>query len=169
MKINELLENINPMSVLEIKNYIPVKEKKKFVMDVIMECTDDVDNFISVDRFKMNIYFNMRIMELYTNLEVSNDFDEMIAEYDALCESDILQNAIAQFQDEYDMTYSILEGELDELLVQNSIDAQVVRIANKINDMLDMIQEKVESVDLSKMLPDGTDVAQLMDMLKLLK
>ena len=169
MKVNELLENINPMEKLDIKHYIPVIDKKKFVMDVLMECTDDVDNFISVDRFKMNIYFNMRIMELYTNLEVSNDFDEMIAEYDALCESAILQNAIAEFKDEYDLTYSILEGELEELLVQNSIDAQVVRIANKVNVMLDTIQEKVESVDLSKMLPEGTDMAQLMDMLNLLK
>lgn len=169
MKINELLENINPMEKLDIKHYIPVIDKKKFVMDVLMECTDDVDNFISVDRFKMNIYFNMRIMELYTDLEVSNDFDEMIAEYDTLCESAILQNAIAEFKDEYDLTYSILEGELEELLVQNSIDAQVVRIANKVNVMLDTIQKKVESVDLSKMLPEGTDMAQLMDMLNLLK
>ena len=73
MKIREFIERINKEDfnldiLLEIKKYIPIMEKKKFAMDIIASCTDDVDGFITADRFKMNIYFNMMVLGLYTNL-----------------------------------------------------------------------------------------------------
>ena len=100
MKIREFIERISKEDfnldiLLEIKKYIPIMEKKKFAMDVIAACTDDVDGFVTADRFKMNIYFNMMVLGLYTNLEIDSDFDEMVREYDLLCENGMLNNLLA--------------------------------------------------------------------------
>lgn len=174
MKVTELLMNIKNkefelVKELEVKKYIPVIDKKKFVMDIIAECTDDVDNFIAVDRFKMNIYFDMRILATYTNLEIATDFDEMVVQYDALCENGVLNEIIKLFENDYSAMYAVLEDELDELLVQNSIDAQVVRIANKVNDMLDMLSDAFGSFDFKSLLPDGVDAKKLLNVIKMLK
>lgn len=174
MKVNELVEKINkdgkiPSTVakklIEIK-YIPVMDKKKFVMDVIATCTDDVDNFIAVDRFKMNIYFDMRMVAAYTNLEIAHSFDDMIGQYDVLCEHGLLRQIIALFETEYSAMKLVLEDVLEELLVQNSIDMRVVKIANKISDLIDSIGDALGSFDVNSVLPEGTNIKELIDMFK---
>lgn len=174
MKVQELIKKINNKTFnmeksLEIKEYIPIMDKKKFVMDIIAECTDDIDDFIAVDRFKMNIYFNMKVLGLYTNLEVAEDFYDMIEQYDILCESGLLDIILAVFQDDYAAMCKVLDGMLDELLIQNSIEAQVVRIANKINNVIDMAVEKLDGIDLNAILPEGTDINHLIEMINTLK
>lgn len=174
MKVQELLMNIKNKEFklergLEVKKYIPVMDKKKFVMDVIAECTDDIDNFIAVDRFKMNIYFDMRILAVYTNLEILTNFDDMVLQYDELCENGMLDTIIDLFKDEYNATYMILEDELEELLIQNSIDSQVVRIANKVNNIIDVLGEALNNFDVGSMFPEGIDVAKILDIVKMLK
>ena len=174
MKVNKLLTNMysdgfNCMEELEVKHYIPIMEKKMFVMDVISACTDEVDGFISADRFKMNIYFNMRVLALYTNLEVSNDFNEMTEQYDALCENGTLNNVLSLFADEYSVMCNVLENVLDELLVQNSIEAQVVRIANKLSFVINSIGSGLDKLDLNSILPEGENINELMNKIKELK
>lgn len=174
MTVKELLtgaknKEFNLKEELKVKKYMPIMDKKKLAVGVIAACTDDLDEFISVDRFKMNIYFNMHILAIYTNLEVASDFDEMIAEYDALCEKGLLKKIIAFFEDDYDMAYMVLEDELDSLLIQNSIDAQVVKIANKINNAIDTISGMLGSINFNDILPDGMDISRLMNIENLLK
>ena len=171
MTVQELLVNIknkefNLKKELKAKKYLPIKDKRKLAVGVIAACTDDLDDFISVDRFKLNIYFDMKVLATYTNLEVASDFDDMIVEYDALCEKGILKKIIALFVEDYDATYAILEDELDSLLVQNSIDAQVVKIANKINKAIDGIGDALGAIDLNDILPDGIDMNTLLGTIK---
>ena len=174
MTVQELLVNIknkefNLKKELKAKKYLPIKDKRKLAVGVIAACTDDLDDFISVDRFKLNIYFDMKVLATYTNLEVAADFDGMIEEYDALCEKGILKKIIALFIDDYAAVYKILEDELESLLVQNSIDAQVVKIANKINKAIDGIGDALGAIDLNDILPDGLNVDNLTNMLNVLK
>ena len=171
MKVQELLinmydKNFNILEKLEVKHYIPIIEKKQFVIGVIAACTDENDGFISVDRFKMNVYFNMKMLELYTNLDIAENFDDMILQYDELCEKRVMDGLLNLFENDYKMMYSVLEGELDTLLVQNSIDAQVVRIANKISGFLDDASIGLSGLDLSVVLPN---IAELTETLKKLK
>ena len=174
MKVQELIEKMNKdgkiSSVASKKltkiKYIPVMEKKKFVMDVIAACTDDIDNFIAVDRFKMNIYFDMCMLATYTDLEIASDFDDMVIQYDKLCEYGLLDQIIKLFENEYAAMNLILEDVLEELLVQNSIDMQVVKIANKISDLIDNIGDALNSLDLGAILPEGTDIGELISALK---
>ena len=174
MKVQQLLTNIystgfNWTEELEVKHYVSIMDKKKFAMDVIAACTDDADGFIAVDRFKMNIYFNMKALALYTNLEVAMDFDEMVKQYDALCENGTLNNILSLFADDYSAMCSVLDNVLDELLVQNSIDMQVVKIANKIMDSIDVINENLNGFDLNAILPDAKNIVELMNKVKALK
>ena len=174
MNVQELIKKINNKTFnieksLEIKNYITIMDKKKFAMDVIAACTDDIDGFVSVDRFKMNIYFNMKVLGLYTNLEVAEDFDSMIEQYDVLCEKGLLDIILASFQNDYAAMCKVLEGMLDELLVQNSIEAQVVRIANKLSFAIDTIGSNFDKLDLNSILPDGENIMELMNKINELK
>ena len=174
MKINELLTSMyssgfNWMEELEVKHYIPIMSKKMFVMDVISACTDEVDGFVSADRFKMNIYFNMKVLGLYTNLEIANDFDTMVEQYDLLCEKGVFNNLLSLFADEYSVMCSTLESLLDELLIQNSIDMQVVRIANKISNTIDILLDGLNGVDLSSILPENINVNELINFVNRLK
>jgi hypothetical protein len=174
MKIQDLLKDIysidfNWMEELEVKHYIPIMDKKKFVMDILAECTDEVDRFIAVDRFKMNIYFNMKVLGLYTNLEIAADFDEMVLQYDALCENRTLDFILTLFANDYDVMYKVLDDMLDELLIQNSIDMQVVKVANKVINLLDVISENSSNFDFNSILPNGMDITKLMEILNSLK
>lgn len=174
MTVQELIKKINNKTFnleksLEVKKYVPIMDKKRFVMDVVAECTDDIDDLITVDRFKMNIYFNMKALGVYTNLEIVDDFDEMVEQYDMLCENGAMNQIIALFKEDYDVMCEVLEYELDELLRQNSIDAQVVKIANKINMVIDVVGDKLGGVDLNSMIPDGMSVNDLVNMVNMLK
>ena len=174
MKVQELLEKIESKGFdikkeLEIKKYIPVMEKKKFATNVIAACTYDVDDYITVDSFKMDIYFHMNLLKLYTNLEIANSFHEIVEQYDILCEKGILNVVIGIIGDDYDALDAILGYELDALLEENSLECQVVKVANKINGIMNVASEKIKNVDFNKLLPEGVDISSILQMLKLLK
>ena len=165
MKIMELVENFELKKELRIKKYVPVMEKKAFVMDVIAACTDDIDDFITVDRFNIDIYFDMNMIKAYTNLEIATDFDEMIEQYDILCEYGLLNELIELFGSEYVATCSILKGQLEELLIQNSMEAQIVKITNKINNVIDVLGK----IDINSLLPEGISAEMMSNIAGMLK
>lgn len=174
MKVQEFIEIMNSdievlRKELNVKKYISVMKKQKFAMDVIAACTDEIDGFISVDRFKMNIYFDMQIIKLYTNLEVASNFNEMVQQYDALYECNMLVTLVSLLEDEYDAMWAILEQKLEELLAQNSIEAQVVKIVNKINQTISAIGNGAQQLDPGKILPEGTDITDLLNVVAMLK
>ena len=171
MRVQELVEKYNIEGInleiekeLDIKKYIPVMEKRKFATDVISLCMYDIDDYVCVNRFKKNIYFSMKLLSVYTNLDISDDFDDIILEYDMLCESGLFDK-IVDLIDDYVELYTIFENELDELLEENRIERQVAKVVNKINESIDIINGKIQDINL----PEGTDITQLLDMIKMLK
>jgi hypothetical protein len=93
----------------------------------------------------------------------------MVGQYDALCENGTLNNILSLFADDYSAMCSVLDSVLDELLVQNSIDAQVVKIANKIMTMLNAVGDGLNNLDLSSILPEGVDMIELISKINALK
>jgi hypothetical protein len=142
-------------------------DKKKIAIDVIVACTDDIDGFVTVDRLKMYVHFDMQVLSAYTNLEVATDFNEMVAQYDALCENGMRDKIIHLFENDYEIMCVILEDMLEELLVQNSIDMQVVRVANRVMNILDVLEDKMD--DINSLIPEGTDMNEFVKMISLLK
>lgn len=174
MKVQELLMNIHNKDfdleqALQIKKYLPINIKKELATDVIALCTDDLDGFVMVDKIKLRVYFTMTALFVYTELEVSPDFTDLVQEYDTLGASGLLGQIIKLIGDDYNICYDVVQDELNELLIENSFETQVVRVANKINKTLDVLTEKLSSVDFNTILPEGTNMNELVDVLKQLK
>lgn len=88
MKINELVEFISNSKNkllkqtqleeviakhIETKKYLPIKQKKELIESIVNECVlyeDGVYKFDDIDKY---ICFTMRVIEAYTNLELSNN------------------------------------------------------------------------------------------------
>ena len=174
MKVQELLMSIKNKEFkletgLEVKKYLPIMDKKKFVTGILAECTDEVNNFITIDRFKMNIYFDMRVLSEYANIEIAGSLDEMIAEYDELSCNGVINDIIALFEDDYAALCIVLEDAIEELLVQNSIDYHVVRTANTINAFVNELGTALSKVDFESILPKNIDIAKLFGIINMLK
>lgn len=170
MKVNYLIKNINNedfdlIGKLKVNTYIPVMDKQKIIMDIIATCTDEVDGIVEIDYLKMDIYFKMRMLKEHTNLDISNDFDEMVEQYDALYKSHVMNRVMALFIDDYDFMYDMLMQELEDLEKENSLERHLVRIVYKFNGMLDEFGD----VDFSKLLPEGMDASALLDLMNNLK
>ena len=117
----------------------------------------------------MNIYFDMRMLSVYTNLEIAHDFSGMVEQYDELCRLNLLDGIIAKFNNEYNRTYQILEDMLDEILIYNSIDVQVVKIGKRINNILNSITDELGNLNFGAILPDGVDLKSLVEIANVLK
>ena len=174
MTVKELVElmateDFNLQDKLNIKKYIPVMDKKMMAMDAIAAHTDDFGGFIEVDKFKMDIYFDMCVLSKYTGLEVSFDFDDMIAEYDMLCENNMFYAIVSYFKNDYERCKEILNKELEAFMAQNSFETQVVKVVNRINNLLDEFSDKFAGVNLNEIITDGINLGELMETIKLLK
>ena len=88
----------------------------------------------------------------------------MVKQYDLLCANGMLNNLLALFADDYGVMCSVLDGLLDELLVQNSIDMQVVKVTNKIMGILDALGDKMD--DINSLVPEDIDINKIINMLK---
>lgn len=65
--------------------YIPVKEKHDIAMRVIALCTENDNGLVLLNKFNENIYFSMFMFNAYTGVEINEDFDALVGEYDKLC------------------------------------------------------------------------------------
>ena len=179
MKINELVEFVgnskNKMlkgaqleelvaKKIEPKKYLSIKEKKALVESIIDECILFYDGVFKFDDIEKYICCTMRVIEAYTNLELSNDIED---DYDLLCQHDLLDVVVDTFKREYDEVNILLQMKCEYYLSNNSIEAQVGKFLTDILDRIDVltntISDKVGNFDMSK-LPISKD-----DLNKLLK
>lgn len=164
MKINAFIENMNqnkskllkPEQVqsfikkeLNVKEYLSIKDKKQLVDSIINECIlyeDGVFKFNDIDKY---ICFTMRTIAAYTNIELSGDIED---DYDALCESKLLNAVIESFNGEYENVKVLLQMKCDYILSGNTIEAQLGRF-------FDGVLEKVDNV--VGVLSDSLDISKL--------
>ena len=168
MKINEFLSNVNDKNVSKIeemvvvRKYVPIQEKRMVARDILDKCVDDVYGHIVVDEVDVSILFKVAQIKAYTCLEFSEDYDEMIEEYDALCKDkwfyffdELIGKDVTEFR-------VVMEREKDAMLSVNSIEAQVAKVAYS-------LVEAINNFDASKIIPEGTDLNQIMETLNKLK
>ena len=168
MKVQEFIAQVcdgkrNVRDVLKVQDYIPVMQKKQFAINLLAECTYDDDYFIRIDGIKQAICFDMRIIGLYTNLEIATDFKDVVEQYDMLSKNHLLQSIVVLFEDEYIVMEKIVADVLNELMEENSINAQVTRIVGKINSLINNIGDANE-------LPQGDfDMNKFIEAINMLK
>ena len=181
MKINELVEFISNSKNkllkqtqleeviakhIETKKYLPIKQKKELIESIVNECVlyeDGVYKFDDIDKY---ICFIMRVIEAYTNLELSNDLEE---DYDMLCAASLLDLIINTFKKEYDEVNILLQMKCEYILTSNSLESQIGRfldgILEKIDVLANALSNKVDNFDMSNLPISDEDITKLLDFL----
>lgn len=148
---------------LEVKEYISIKSKKNLVDDIVNECILYEDGIFKFNDIEKYICFTMRVIEAYTNLELSSDLEE---EYDLLCESKLLESIINTFKKEYDDVNILLQMKCDYVLTNNTLAAQAGRffdgVLEKIDVLVDALANKVDGFDFKNLPISGEDLGKLM-------
>lgn len=172
MKINELIEmskkanaNVNMSKYIKTK-YLPFKEKRTLVDTVINRCIMIEDGMVVIDEFDKYIAFTVEIINAYTTLEFDEDFDVAMQEYDMLCEANLLNKIIEAFEGEYNTVLNMLNIKTEEVLKQNTIEYQVIKFLNGLNDKLDaimpMLEESASSWNFGNLGIEESDIQSLM-------
>lgn len=148
---------------LEVKKYLSIKDKKALVEEIVNECvlySDGIFKFNDIDKY---ICFTMKTIAAYTNIELSVDIEE---DYDALCEAGLLNSVIDTFAGEYENVGMLLQMKCDYILSGNSMESQMGRfldgILDKIEALANVMSEKVENFDMSKLPVSQEDLTKLL-------
>lgn len=148
---------------LEVKEYISIKSKKNLVDDIVNECILYEDGIFKFNDIEKYICFTMRVIETYTNLELSSDLEE---EYDLLCEYKLLESIINTFKKEYDDVNILLQMKCDYVLSNNTVASQVGRffdgILDKLDVFVDVLTNKVDGFDFNNLPISSEDIGKLM-------
>ena len=149
---------------LDIKEYLSIKTKKELINNVVNECIlyeDGMFNFNDVDKY---VCFTMRVIEAYTNLELSDDFE---CDYDLLCKYGLLNSIINAFIGEYDNVKVLFQMKCDSVLRRNTIEAQCGRFLNdmleKIDDVSDVIKQNLLEFDINNLPVKSEDLNKLIE------
>ena len=172
MKVQELLEFVVKNKVkfvnaeqlkealkkqLEVKDYMSIKDKKQLINSIIDDCILYDNGIFKFDGIDKYVCFTMKTIEAYTNIELSEDFEN---DYDALSAAKLLETVVNLFQKEYDEVNILLQMRCEYILNDNSLQSQFGRFLTNISDHLDgfisVLSNTVGNFDMSK-LPIGEE------------
>lgn len=139
MKINEFVENfkaarvqntkINPNAVsewirekVEIKTYIPFRQKREIAEMVVGQNIEVVDGIKKYDNINAYVGFVVAMISAHTNLEWGSD---PVADYDLLAESGLLPQIIAEFQESHEEISAIMKMVLAMELEDNNVNVLI--------------------------------------------
>lgn len=164
MKINAFIESMNQnkskllkseqvqsfiKKELNVKEYLSIKDKKQLVNSIVNECILYEDGVFKFDEIDKYICFTMRTIAAYTNLELSDDIEN---DYDALCESKLLNAVIESFNGEYENVKVLLQMKCDYILSGNTIEAQLGRFFDSVLEKVDDVAGALSNFDVNKLL-----------------
>ena len=155
MKISELIKDftdkkicnsrINENAVanylkqtLEIKTYIPFKDKRMIAEMIVAQNIKETNGIKKYDNIDGYIGFIVASVAAHTNIEWSED---PVADYDLLAESGLLPQIIAEFKSSHDEIDILLKMALAMELEDNNINVLVGKFLNNILVKFDGIGE----------------------------
>lgn len=173
MKINELLTSMknkefNLEKRLEVKKYLPLEVKKTIAQGIIFDCTDNSDGAIRVDSLQKYLSYVEFMIQHHTNLEYTTE------DYDVLCsteygESTLLNEIVGLFQADANECKRILDMMLADYIENNSIEIQIAmfldKLSNKLEGITGAIESKIDTINISEVIPSNIDVNKLSDFL----
>ncbi|MCQ2075991.1 MAG: hypothetical protein MJZ20_03010 [Bacteroidaceae bacterium] len=165
--VEELAKKTGPQlnAALEINYYLPFMGKKALVERVINASIEIESGYVVIDEITKYITFTMEILKAYTNLEFSVDMETAILEFDMLCASGVLSKTITLIEGEYKALIELLNMQADYVRRANSVDAQMARLIDKINNKLDnaseFLKSQIDKVDFDDMGISKDDIAKL--------
>lgn len=176
MKVNTFIKKFKEMEHINelIKtSYIPVKTKHDIALRTLEQCATSENGVVYIDKLVEDIYFSMFMFNAYTGVEISEDFEAMLDEYDKLCAIGVFDLIKKTLAIDYARAEKILFDEENRVMRQNSIEASFAQMANGISSSLttlaDALAKKVDGFDINSILPEGADIDELLSTLDKLK
>jgi len=158
---------------LEIKTYIPFREKRKIAEMIVAQNIKEVDGIKKYD--DINSYVSLVVASIiaHTNLRFDED---VIAGYDLLAESGLLSQIIAEFQGSHEEIGILLKMAIASELEDNNVNVLVGRfldsVLKRLDGVVDGVKDLVDNVDLKDLLGmnfEEEDLAQLKGFLDKMK
>lgn len=138
---------------LEVREYVPFKEKRAIVELLVLKNIEVVDGVKKHDAISGYVSFVSAMLVAHTNLELSED---PVADYDVLSENKLLAPIIETFRTSYDECDVLLKMALASELEDNNVNMLFGRFLNGILERLDTVGEVIKStigeVDINSIL-----------------
>lgn len=161
------------MKELEIKTYLPFKEKRKLAEMVVDQNINVVDGIKKHDEINSYLCFMVGVVAAHTALEFGPD---PVADYDLLAESGLLPIIVAEFQQDYTECDVILKMALAMELQDNNVNVLIGHFLDGILKKLDGVGEAMKGMlgdfDLKDVLGadfNKEDLAKLSGLMNRLK
>ena len=178
MTIKEFLNEIkNEGSVISdfisVKKYVPFVDKVQMAKEVADFSAEYDRGFIKFDSYKKYLAFVFDVIEAHTDLQFSDDWEDKMNEYDALCENELLYAIIDEFKRDYDASLMFLNMTCDDIIAENSTEASIAKLAQSASENLDVLigtlSDKIEDLDIEKIIPKDLDLDKLKGFLSKIK
>lgn len=144
---------------LEVKSYLPIKEKKDLVDKIIYKSVYFENGNYRIDAIDCYMYFIVYTIEAYTNLEIDN----VEKCYNVLSESGLMPVIITSLGQEYNDINTFLNMKRDEILERNSLEMQVGKfldtILEKIDGFTNVFDNMFASLNINK-----DDISKIVEM-----
>lgn len=138
---------------LEIKSYIPFREKRKIAEMIVTQNIKEVDGIKKYDSISGYVGLVVASIIAHTNLQFG---DDVVADYDLLAESGLLARIIAEFQGSHDEIDIILKMALAMELEDNSVNALIGRflegVLKRLDGVVDGVKAMAGKADLKELL-----------------
>ena len=138
---------------LEIKTYIPFREKRQIAEMIVAQNISEVDGIKKYDDIGSYVSLVVASIVAHTNLQFDQD---IIADYDLLAESGLLTQIIAEFQGSHEEIGILLKMAVASELEDNNVNVLVGRfldsVLKKLDSVVDGVKELVGNVDLKELL-----------------
>jgi hypothetical protein len=119
---------------LEIKSYIPFKEKRQIAEMIVEQNVEVIDGIKKYDSIDGYIGLIVASIAAHTSLKFSND---PVADYDLLAESGLLPQIIMEFQSSHDEIGVLLKMSIESELEDNNPGALIGRFLDSVLKKLD--------------------------------
>jgi hypothetical protein len=146
-RINEHAVSDYLKQTLEIKTYIPFREKREIAEMIVLTNIEEVNGIKKYDSVDGYISLIVASIATHTNIEWG---DDPVSDYDLLAETDLLPQIIAEFQSSYNeidaLTKMILASELEYNHVGNIIGRFLDEMLDKISDVGEVIEKAIGNI-----------------------
>lgn len=154
-KLNEHAISDYLKEKLEIKTYLPFREKRMIAETIVAQNIKEIDGIKKYDHVDGYISLVVASIAAHTNIEWD---DDPVADYDLLAEIELLPQIIAEFKSSHDEIDIILKMVLAMEIEDNNINALVGKFLNKTLQKLDsvggVLKDKLGNFDLKDILGD---------------
>lgn len=164
--------NANAMSdfikkTLEVKDYLPLQEKKDLISKIIDSSIIYENSMYKFDEIDKYVHLVMLSIAAYTSIELSDDIEN---DYDVLCRSGLLTMIVDSFKDEYKSVMMLLDMQCNYILADNALGAKIGAFVESLGKNLDslatVLKTKVEKMNLDMSNMDLNNVQSLLEKFK---